>query len=399
MHPAERLRSTGSDDLFAGKHIVLCVTGSIAATETVKLAREFSRRGGEVTVAMTESATRILHPDALWFASGKPVITELDGSVQHVTLADSDSGGADLFVVAPCSANTISKLACGICDDAVSTILVTALGAGKPIVIAPAMHRHMWGNPMIGDNLETVITAGVEVIIPLFSENKAKMASIDNIVHSAARMLYGSALSGRKVTVMGGSTFEPIDSVRGVTNFSTGGTAVALAKEAYIRGAEVELIMGRTSVPMPDFIQLKRFGTAAELESVVSAKEFDILLMPAAVSDFTPSKKVEGKLDSSSDTFSLELRKNPKMIDRAKARVKIGFKLEAGVGMDELRARAVSRLREAGMTAIVANRIEDVGEEQSKALLIGSDGNEIELEGGRDAIARSIMDYIAERSQ
>lgn len=398
MHPAERLRSSGSNDLFAEKHILLCVTGSIAAVETVRLVREFTRRGADVTATMTESATEIIHPDALWFASGKPVITELDGSVQHVTLADSGMGGADIFVVAPCSANTISKLACGICDDAVSTILVTALGTGKPIVIAPAMHKHMWGNPMIGDNIEAIITAGVEVVIPLFSENKAKMASIDNIVHSTARRLYGSGLSGRKVTVIGGSTYEPIDSVRAVTNYSTGGTAVSLAREAYIRGAEVELIMGRSSVPFPEFIQVHRFDTAADLGAIISAKEFDILLMPAAVSDFTPSKKIDGKLDSSLDTISIELKRNKKLVDQAKAKLKIGFKLEVGIDMGELRQRATSKLKESGMTAIVANRMEDVRDDLSKALLIDRDGKELELEGGRDEIARSIMKYIAERS-
>jgi len=399
MHPADRLRSSGSDDLFTGKHILLCVTGSIAAVETVRLAREFTRRGADVTVAMSESATKIIHPDALWFASGKPAITDLDGSVQHVTLADSGEGGADAFVVAPCSANTISKLACGICDDAVSTILVTALGAGKPVVIAPAMHKHMWGNPMIGDNMDAIITAGVEVVIPLFSENKAKMASIDNIVHSTARRLFKSAMSRRKVTVIGGSTTEPIDSVRAITNYSTGGTAVALAREAFIRGAEVELIMGRSSVPIPEFIQVQRFDTAADLDNIVSNREFDVLLMPAAVSDFTPMKKLDGKLDSSQDSVSLELKRSKKIIDHAKAKLKIGFKLEAGIDMDELRRRASSKLKESGMTAIVANRMEDVRDDHSKAVLIDTDRNEIELEGGRDAIARSVIKYVVERSR
>ena len=394
MHPAEHLRLSAGNNLFTGKHLLLCVTGSIAAVETIKLVRDFLRYGAKVTVAMTESARRIVHPEALWFASGRKVITALDGDVQHVTLCGSSEEGVDGVVVAPCTANMISKLACGICDDAVSTILVTALGAGKPIIIAPAMHGAMWKNGIIRDNLDRLVSLGVEVVTPAFDENKVKMADIESIFLATGRKTLGAPLSGRKVTVIGGSSAEPIDSVRVITNMSTGGTAVALVKEAYLRGADVELFMGHCSVQIPKFLQTKRFNAVMDLRKLITGKKFDIVLLPAAISDYTPEKKIDGKISSNNETISLQLKKTEKIIDLLDAEMIIGFKLEVGASEEQLKERARKLLATRKLAAVVANRLEDVTEERSRAFLIDGSGIEIELDGTREVVARKIIEHL-----
>lgn len=394
MHPAEILRNSGKNGRFAGRHVLICVTGSIAAVEDVRLVREFLRQGADVTVAMTECATRIVHPEALWFASGKKVITTLDGDVQHVALCGSAPGGADAILVAPCSADMISKIATGICDDAVSTMLVTAIGAKKPVLIAPSMHGDMWENRIIQENLEKLKSMGITIVGPRIEEGKAKMADIESIVFATGRNLMGGDLDGRKITVIGGATAEPIDSVRSITNMSTGGSAVALAKEAYLRGADVELWMGNCSVQLPGFIAIRRFRTAKELEKIALAKKLDIVLMPAAVSDYSPDRPYKGKMPSDKDSLSIVLRRNEKIIDSIDAAVLIGFKLEVGISVDDLKQRARERMSASRMTVIVANRLEDVKEDKSRVFMIGRSGEEIELFGTREEIARGIIDQL-----
>jgi len=395
MHPAERLRLAAGNSQFAGKHLLLCVTGSIAAVEDVKLVREFLRRGCEVTVAMTESATRIIHPEALWFASGKKVITALDGDVQHVTLCAPGPGSADALLVAPCTANVISKLAMGICDDAVSTMLVTALGSGKPILIAPSMHGSMWANAIIKENLEKLESLGVEIISPQIDEGKAKMADVEAIVLATGRKVLGSPLRGKKIAVIGGSTEEPIDSVRSITNRSTGGTALSLVKEAYLLGADVEFIMGQCRMTPPAFVKVTRFKTVADLKKIVSGRRFGTVLVPAAISDFTVEKPVKGKIPSDSDRLALTLKRAPKVIGSIKASCVVGFKLEANVSVEELKERAKARMKSGKMSAIVANRIEDMTDESSTAYFIDRSGRSVELKGGREEIARGIIGNLA----
>lgn len=394
MHPADRLKSESSGGILAGKHLLLCVTGSIAAVETVKLVREFLRNGADVTVAMTDSATRIIHPEALWFASGRKVITALDGDVQHVSLCGAKNEGVDAVLVAPCTANMISKLATGICDDAVSTILITALGSGKPILISPGMHGAMFSNKVIKENIEKVESLGVEIIQPVIEEGKAKMADIETIYLATGRRMLEGSLKGRKVTIIGGSTVEPIDSIRFISNASTGGTSIALARTAYLLGADVELIMGQCKARLPAFVKPKRFETVADLQRLVSGRKFDIVIVPAAISDYKVDKPVRGKLPSDKETITLTLKKTKKVVDSLSAKVLVGFKLETGITVGQLLERARARMKSAGMTMIVANRLEDVTDLESRVFLIGKSGNEKELKGTRDNIARGILENI-----
>lgn len=395
MHPAERIRLGATNGSLSGKRLLVCVTGSIAAVETVKLVRSLLRMGAEVTVSMTEAATRIIHPEALWFASGKEVITRLDGDVRHVTMCGSGEGSVDAVLVTPCTANMISKLASGICDDAVSTMLVTALGAGKPIALAPSMHGDMWGNRIIQENMEKLSSLGVSIVPPVMDEGKAKMADTDSIILYAGRSVLGTPLRGKKITIIGGATAEPIDEVRSITNKSTGGTAVALAKESYMLGADVELLMGDCNVRLPGVIPITRFGTVRDLKKTVSGRKFGIVLVPAAISDFSPDRTVKGKISSDKESVSIVLKRTDKIIDEIEADTLIGFKLEVGASVEELKERARERMIASSMAAIVANRLEDVTDETSRAFLIDRSGRETEFFGTREEIARGIVAHIA----
>ncbi|OYT53417.1 MAG: hypothetical protein B6U72_05545 [Candidatus Altiarchaeales archaeon ex4484_2] len=163
------------------KKIVLAVCGSVAAIETPKIARELGREGFDVECVMSEAAQRIIHPDVMEWASGNKVITELTGQVEHVSLCGID-GEASLLLVCPCTSNTLSKTACGIGDNPVTTMAATALGSGIPIVMVPAMHLAMYQNPFVEENIKKLIKEGVHIIEPECRESKAKIAGMEKII-------------------------------------------------------------------------------------------------------------------------------------------------------------------------------------------------------------------------
>ncbi|MCK5251897.1 MAG: bifunctional phosphopantothenoylcysteine decarboxylase/phosphopantothenate--cysteine ligase CoaBC, partial [Thermoplasmata archaeon] len=238
------MRGTRSSRL-QGRTIVLGITGSIAAVECVHLARELARHGARVIAAMTDAATRIVHPDALWFATGGPPILSLTGDVEHVRWMGEGDDRADLLLIAPATANTIGKVALAIDDTPVTTFATTALGTGVPVVVAPAMHGTMWQHEGVLRNIERLREMGVDIVQPREEEMKAKLAYVDTIVAHCVRALSGDGpLRGRKVLVVAGSTEEPIDRVRLISNRSSGGLGVALAEEAFTRGADVTLLLG-----------------------------------------------------------------------------------------------------------------------------------------------------------
>ena len=232
MHPAERIRGVKSLKL-QGKTIVLGVTGSIAAVETVKLARELIRHGADVHAVLSKSATAIVHPNALQFATGHDVDVQLDGSMRYLELCGQE-GKADLLLIAPCTSNTISKIANGIDDTTATTYAVNALGSGIPILIAPAAHETMMDNPAVLENVRRLEALGVEFIEPKREESKAKLADLDAIVARVVRRLGPRDLLGKRVLVIAGSTVEPIDDIRVVSNRSSGATGVELARAAAV---------------------------------------------------------------------------------------------------------------------------------------------------------------------
>lgn len=392
MHPADHLRGSKSDKL-KGRKIVLGVTGSIGAVETVKLCRELIRNGAEVHVVMSKDAQTIVHPWALEFASGRPVTTAIDGRVQHVSLCGDVPDKADLLLIAPATANTISKMAYGIDDTPVTTMATTAIGTGVPVIVVPAMHGTMMAHKIVNENIKKLEKIGVIFLKPKVEEYKAKMPSIDYIVSSVIAVIGKRDLVGRKALVIAGATEEPIDDIRVVTNRSSGETGVELARAAHERGAKVELWMGRCDTPLPEHIDTVRFSSFKDLARMLKGRRFDIVMFPAAVSDYSPSK-VEGKIPSDKGTITLSLRRNPKLIDSIKAKLVVGFKAQAKMDDDGLVQASLSLIKRSGCELVVANKVEEVKPGKTRVILVEKSGATEEISGTKFQVADKIIDKV-----
>lgn len=393
MHPAEHLRGTKSRRL-KGRKIVLGVTGSIAAVECVKLCHELVRNGADVHVVMSKDAQTIIHPWALEFATGNPVTTQIDGRVQHVALCGEVPDRADLLLIAPATANTISKIACGIDDTPVTTFATTALGGGVPVMIVPAMHGSMMNHKIVLENIDKLRKLGVAFLMPKVEESKAKMPSIDHIVSSVISAVGKRDLAGRKVLVIAGSTEEPIDDIRVVTNRSSGETGLELARAAYERGAEVELWMGRCEMEPLPYVKTARFTDFQSLAAMMKKVRHDIVLFPAAVSDYSP-EKVPGKIASDMDTLTVVMRRNPKLIDGMKGGFVVGFKAQSNMKDEDLVEEARALLKRSRCKLVVANSVDNVRKGRTRVILVTSYGTTEELEGTKAEVADKIMDTIA----
>ncbi len=394
MHPSESLRGSSSKAL-SGKRIVLGITGSIAAVECFELARELIRHGANVQAVMSEEAMNLITPWAMEFATGNEVIDVIDGRVQHVSLFGNVPDRADLLLIAPCTANTISKIACGIDDTPVTTMATTALGSKVPIIIAPAMHLTMYTNPIIQQNVEKLKQVGVEFLGPRVEGKKARIADTAEIVTAVQRHLGKNDFQGRRVLVIGGSSEERIDEMRVITNRGTGETAVELARAAYLRGAEVELWMGRCSVPLPTFLPTKRFTTVESLLKMVRDIDQEVVLVPAALADYAPEPQ-PGKIPSGKKELTLSLKAVPKVLEAIrKKKVKlIAFKAEHGVGESELVKRAKSRLDSIPLEMIVANDLHDVKAGETKVIMLRQNGRRSKACGSKASVANDVLDEV-----
>jgi phosphopantothenoylcysteine decarboxylase/phosphopantothenate--cysteine ligase len=394
MHPSEALRSSKGNELD-GRRIVLGITGSIAAVESFELVRELVRHGADVRVVMTPEAVKLVTPYAMEFASGHAAITELTGAVEHVDLLGDYPGRADLLLVAPCTANTLSKMALGIDDTAVTTMATVAIGSRIPVLVAPAMHLAMYEHPAVRENLARLGTMGVRFIGPVVEGKKARVSTITEIVDRVLSSFVPGDLTGRRVLVIGGSSEEPIDRVRVITNTGTGETAVAIAQAASKRGAAVELWAGRMSVPVPSGISTRVFRTVGDLLSIIDQVDHDAVIVPASLSDYAPIEAT-GKIPSNEASLQLNLRPLPKVLPalRPRTKVLVGFKAEADVTEAKLVLKARARLNEYGLDMIVANDLGNVGAGRTKAVLITSTGKKWKFTGSKAELADLLLDEV-----
>jgi phosphopantothenoylcysteine decarboxylase/phosphopantothenate--cysteine ligase len=311
---------------LAGKEIVIGVTGSIAAVETVKLIHALRRKGAIVQPVMSAAAQGIIHPDALTYASGRETITRLSGMVEHVTYC-GDGGSASLLLIAPCTANTIGKIAYGIDDTPVTTFATTAIGSGMPVLVVPAMHHSMYRHPAVIRNIKTLELWGVGFAGPRIEEEKAKIVDSDEIVIRCERAILGRPLDGKKVLITSGACREPVDDVRVLTTRSSGRMGQELALEAYRLGADVTIVHSDT-LPCVQNVSVETSGEMREAVKKYLKKGIpDLYISAAAISDFAP-KKVDGKI-ASGKPVTIDLSPLPKLIDsvlKHKARV-IAFKI------------------------------------------------------------------------
>ena len=359
--------------MLSGVNVALGVTGSIAAVKVVELAHELRRRGASVRAVTTESAQGIVHPWAVEFATDAPVVTEITGSVEHVELCGRD-GWADVFLVAPATANTVGKMAAAIDDSPVTTTATTALGAGVPVVVAPAMHEPMYDHPGVLDAIDRVESWGVDFVDPRVEEGKAKIASEEAIVLATARAAGDRPLDGEHVVVTSGATSEPIDPVRVLTNRSSGKTGRAVAAACYARGADVTLVHADGDVP---YAEVRDVESAAEMTAATleGCEDADVLVSAAAISDYTVEPSAQ-KLRSGRD-LTLDLEQTPKLLDAVRDEYPdlpvVGFKAETSGDDDAMVEAARGILERSGLSFVVANDASVMGGDETRALFVTSD--------------------------
>jgi phosphopantothenoylcysteine decarboxylase/phosphopantothenate--cysteine ligase len=383
--------------MLEGVNVALGVTGSIAAVKVVELAHELRREGAAVRGVVTESAQGIVHPWAVEFATGREPITELTGRVEHVELCGRD-GWADVLLLAPCTANTVGKIAAAIDDSPVTTTATTALGADVPVVIAPAMHEPMYDHPGVLDAIDRVESWGVEFVDPRIEEGKAKIATEEAIVTDVARAATPDSLAGEHVVVTAGATSEPIDPIRTLSNRASGKTGRAVAKACYIRGADVTLVHDGGDVPYADARQVERAEEMRDtvLDSLEDADGGDALISAAAISDFTVDAADE-KIKSGEER-TLSLQPAPKLIDSVRDACPelpiVGFKAETASDDDELVSEAQRIMDRAGLSFVVANDASVMGGDETRALLVRGEGD-AEFTGSKAELGAWVAEELA----
>jgi phosphopantothenoylcysteine decarboxylase / phosphopantothenate---cysteine ligase len=407
VHPSKDILGREGSEL-EGKRIVLCITGSVAAYRAIDLARLLMRHDADVHAVMTEStASTLLNPEIMKWATGNEVVTKLSGSLEHIILADY--GMSDLIIVYPCTANTLGKMAAGIDDTSVTSILSVALGSKIPIIVAPAMHEAMYENVFVQQNVSK-LREHVIFVEPNVEGGKAKVANPQQVLNTAISTLSNSALlSGKRVLVTAGSTIEYIDPIRVISNLSSGKMGVAIAQEAQRMGATVTLVYGHGTLNPGSGGKIVRVNTVEEMYKAVmselSSRTYHIAIMAAAVADFTPAKRSDKKIDTKQGKMELSLVPTRKIVDEVKNKGKdiflVAFKADYCVSESELIEKAYRKLKESDAGIIVAN---DIGRKGSEA---GSDKNEVFIVDrnknvvhfppeSKTQVARRLLEIVAE---
>jgi len=384
LHPSKDITNTWGNTL-KDKKIVLCVCGSVAAYKAIDFARLLMRHGANVFPVISNSATILLHPNYLRWATGNDVVTKLTADMEHIKLADFNK--SDLIIVYPCTANSIGKFANGIDDTTITSILSMALGSKIPIFIAPAMHEALYYNPLVIENISHLKKLGVIFLEPEITEGKAKILQPEQALQSVLELFTLSkkkVLSEKNILVTSGGTMEYIDPIRVITNLSSGKMGNAIIKHSLELGANVTHIVGNfTTVPFSSNssnLETIKVNTSDEMYtrviSEISSKKFDIVIFAAAVTDFKLLQIHKKKIPSQiSHSINLELVPTKKIIDEIKLIDKniflVGFKAYFDVSNTYLINKAKKKLKECNADIVVAN---DVGRINTK---IGSDYNEV----------------------
>ena len=390
------------------KTVLVGVTGCVAIYKTCEIIRGFQKAGLRAKVVMTESATHFINPTLFRALTREPVAVGLfddrpGDPIHHISLSKE----ADLFLIAPCTANVIAKLANGIADDLLTT---TALATTAPIVIAPAMNVNMYQNVATQQNMATLRERGVAFIdadsgyLACGDVGKGRLADPEVIVKAALDMLAVKRdLEGKRVLITAGPTIEPIDAVRFISNPSSGKTGFALAEAARDRGANVTLVTGPVALEDPEGVETLRVKSACEMFEAVDAKfdESDIAVFTAAVSDFRPAEPASRKLKKGTDDESLKtiaLVENPDILATMASRkragqVVVGFAAET----DDVEANARKKLESKKADYIVANYVGDgkaFGTEKNEVMLVSSASCEKLPLMAKDDMAHALLDRI-----
>ena len=318
-HPSLDIVSSHGVEL-SGKKIVLCVSGSVAAYKAIELARLLMRHGADVTCVASNAVTKLIQPEYFKWATGNEVITKLTGELEHIRLADYNQ--SDLVIVYPGTANTLGKLANGIDDTPISTVLTVGFGSKIPILMCLAMHASMYENSAVKKNID-FLKNKIEFMSPKMIEGKAKAPEPEEILENVLKKFgFSSKLKNKKILITAGPTIEYIDPVRVITNLSSGKTGVLLASELISAGAKVTMIYGPGDEKPPKSAKVINVKTNKEMYDItikeLQNKKWDIVIMAAAASDYTPKNPSRTKLKSDREFMTIRLKKTPKIINQVK---------------------------------------------------------------------------------
>ena len=386
--------------MLAGKHIVLGVTGSIAAYKIASLASMLMKQHADVTVIMTKNATNFINPITFESLTGNKCLVDtfdrnFEFQVEHVSLARQ----TDVFLTAPASANVIAKAAHGIADDMLTT---TLLACTCPKIVAPAMNTRMYQNPVVQDNLEILKRYGMEVIDPANGylacgdTGAGKMPDPEVLYEYIIKALTPKDMAGRKVLVTAGPTQEKLDPVRYISNHSTGKMGYAIARQAMLRGAKVTLVSGKVNLQPPMGVRMVPVVSAADMAQAVKAdaQEQDIIIKAAAVADYRPAVTADEKLKKKDDEMSLVLVRTEDILawlgaHRRPGQFLCGFSMETEHMLENSRAK----LEKKKIDMIVANNLKQTGAG------FGTDTNVVTLLTKEDTLTLPIMskEEVADR--
>jgi len=350
--------------VLSGKNILLCVTGSIAAYKSIDILRRLLEDGASVTVVMTDSACRFISPLTFKSLSGRPVYTDLFGNyMSHISLPKE----SHLFIIAPATANTINKLACGIADNLLTTIWLAYSG---PAVIAPAMNWRMYENPTVKKSIKELTGLGVTFVGPEYGalacgeEGIGRMAEVEDIIEAAKSALTHKDLSEYNILVTAGPTREPLDPIRFISNRSSGKMGFAIARVALRRGANVTLISGPTSQHPPKGASFISVENALEMRDAIlkNLHNLTAVIMAAAVTDFSPASPSRSKIKNPDDeTLTITFKKMPDILEeigrKKENRILIGFAAETGKDIKN----AEGKLKSKNLDLIVLNDVTQEG--------------------------------------
>jgi len=333
----EEIRGKYSN-LLKGINILHCITSSVSLYRAIDISRFLIRHGANVFPVLSEEAQKLISPYLFEYATGNKPITKITGKVEHTRVFDEYN--IDLLLIAPCTANTISKMANGISDSIVTLIASVALGKKIKTLIVPAMHLPMYENSIVLENIEKLKKLGIGFVEPRIEEEKAKMADENTILFHVLKMIKDKPLQGKKVLVTAGATREFIDSVRYISNPGSGKMGLAMAISAWYLGAEVYFVHGDLRVAVPSFLNSFYSESSEDMKNeilkLMEREKFHYFVSAASVSDFKPLQRVLGKIETKKvKSLKLELVQTEKIIRKVKELSPntklIAFKAEYGM--------------------------------------------------------------------
>lgn len=392
------------DFLSQPKHLLVGVTGGIAAYKTAELIRLLIKQGHSVQVVMTEAATHFITPTTLQALSGRPVFVDqwddrIANGMPHIDL----SRQADAILVAPASADFIAKLAHGFANDLLSTL---CLARECPLLVAPAMNRQMWENPATQRNIRQLIEDGMSILGPdsgaqaCGEQGQGRMLEPADILEGVQNHFTPKILAGKKILITAGSTMEMIDPVRGISNLSSGKMGFALARAATHMGAQVTLVYGHTTIPQPQVSLALYAGSASDMYQTVMRHiaDQDVFIAVAAVADYSPVSIAEQKIKKSEDTLTLALKKNKDILSDVASLLNppfcVGFAAETERVIEYAREKRLAKK----IPMIVANQVQTaMGNDDNSVTIIDVDGDHPLETADKHSIATKILAHLHRR--